>query len=693
MSVLYFIVQQTMYFAIPLLVVALGALYSERSGIVNIALEGIMILGAFVGVLLISSLGESAPAQLVFMLALLAAAAAGALYSLLLAWASIRLCADQIIGGTALNMFAPAFCIFAARGLFGAKQVNFAAPFFIAKVPLLSEIPVLGPCLFTNCYLSTYVGFVLLLLLGFVLKKTRFGLRLCACGENPEAAASAGIDVSRMRYAGVLLSGLLGGAGGAIFVVTTSTCFSSTVVGYGFLALAVLIMGRWKPAGILLASFFFGALKAVSSAYSGIPVLAGLGLPSEIYKLLPYVLTLLVLAFSAKSSLAPKAEGKPYDDGRGFMGSGSWKRRSLLACGMVILLVCGIGLARVAALQKQADRSVSGGYGADIALLIRSGGSIDDKGYMQGAWDGVLSFSERTGQTRKYYETKDSSSKGISDAIRLSVLGGAKTIIATDDDFNHALYEAQDTYPDVHFISLTGVPTDPLTGEQRMSENFVGLDFAEGQAGFLAGYAAVSEGYRSLGFMGGMAVPAVISFGYGYLAGADYAAQELGLEPGSVQVRYCYTGTFNPSPEVLSMASSWYSDGVEVIFACGGLIGSSIMKAAENNGGKVIGVDTDQSGDSPTVITSAMKYVDTGMLAALEAFEDDSFQGGCQIALDAKTNAVGLPLETSQFDNFTEEQYQAIYAKLAAGEIDIPDDTRADSVDELPLACLTVKVS
>ena len=315
MSVLYFIIQQTMYFAIPLLIVAIGAMYSERSGVINIALEGIMVMGAFVGIFFINIFQERISGQTLLILAVLIAGAVGGIFSLLHAFASINMKADQTISGTALNMFAPAFAIYAARMIQGSQQIPFTDTFYIAKVPVLGSIPVIGPMFFQNCYITTFIGIVIFLVAAFVIKKTRFGLRLRACGEHPGAADSVGVNVGRIRYAGVIISGVLAGIGGLVFVVPTSTNFNATVAGYGFLAIAVLIFGQWRSNKILMAAFFFGIMKTLASAYSAIPVLKSLPIPNEIYKTIPYVATLIVLIFSSKKSQAPRAEGIPYDKG------------------------------------------------------------------------------------------------------------------------------------------------------------------------------------------------------------------------------------------------------------------------------------------------------------------------------------------------------------------------------------------
>ena len=303
-----------MFFSIPLLIVALGGMFSERSGVINIALEGIMVMGAFISIGFINVFQDRLSGQGLFLLAFLVAAA-GAVFSLLHAFASVNLKADQTISGTALNMFAPAFALFMARMVQGKSQVPFTDTFHIEKVPVLGDIPVIGPMFFRNCYLSTYIGIFIFIAASVLISRTRFGLRLRACGEHPQAADSVGINVYKIRYAGVLISGVLAGVGGLIFVIPTSTNFNASVAGYGFLALAVLIFGQWRTKGILGAAFFFGVLKTLASAYSGIPVIKDLPIPNEIYKMLPYVVTLIVLAFSSGKSKAPKAEGIPYDKG------------------------------------------------------------------------------------------------------------------------------------------------------------------------------------------------------------------------------------------------------------------------------------------------------------------------------------------------------------------------------------------
>jgi len=316
MNMVYFIMQHTMFFMIPLMIVALGGLFSERSGVVNIALEGKMIMGAFTGVLFLSTFQGTLPIQALLLLGLLVALCTGVLVSVFHAYAAVNLRANQIISGVAINMFAAAFAVYVARLLTGTQNLHFPNNLFrIESVPLLGNIPVIGPLFFQNTFITTYLGLAILAISVFVLYKTKFGLRLRACGEHPQAADSVGISVAKMRYAGVLISGALAGMGGLVWILPISNVFSGTVEGYGFLALAVLIFGGWRPMKVLFAAFFFGIMQTIASSYSAIPFLLELGIPAHFYRMAPYVATLIVLAFTSKKTIAPKAVGQPYDKG------------------------------------------------------------------------------------------------------------------------------------------------------------------------------------------------------------------------------------------------------------------------------------------------------------------------------------------------------------------------------------------
>lgn len=313
MNIFYFLIQQTMFFTIPLLIVGLGGMFSEKSGVVNIALEGIMIIGAFFSIFFIKYFQDILSGQLLIILAIIVAGLSGGIFSLLHAFAAINLKADQVISGTALNMFAPAFAIFTARMIQGVQQINFIDSFHISKVPILGDIPIIGDMFFKNSYITTYIGFLIFIITFIVINKTKFGLRLRACGEHPQAADSVGINVYKIRYAGVIISGVLAGIGGLVFIIPTSTNFNASVAGYGFLALGVLIFGQWKTGRIFIASIFFGLMKTLSSAYTSIPILKDLPISNEVYKMIPYISTLIVLTFLSKNSQAPRAVGLAYD--------------------------------------------------------------------------------------------------------------------------------------------------------------------------------------------------------------------------------------------------------------------------------------------------------------------------------------------------------------------------------------------
>lgn len=302
-------------YTIPLLITALGALYCERSGVINIGLDGFMIIGSFSGALTILKLQDSMPnSTLPLWIGLAVAFIVGMLFSLLHAFASINLNADQTISGTAINMMAGAITIFLARTIAGSGRIRIKSGFYPMDIPLLSQIPVIGDLFFKKTYITTWLALAILLISTFLIYKTRFGLRLRSCGEHPQAADAAGINVYRMRYIGVLLSGGLSALGGAIILVTYSGEFNGSVAGLGFLALAALIFGQWKPLGILGATFFFGIATTIANVSSVIPALGSI--PPVLLKVFPYVVTLIALVLFSKSSQAPKASGEPFDSGK-----------------------------------------------------------------------------------------------------------------------------------------------------------------------------------------------------------------------------------------------------------------------------------------------------------------------------------------------------------------------------------------
>ena len=296
----------TLLYSVVLMLVALGGMFSERSGIINIALEGIMVVGGLVGVLVTSAMNTCSPVMIVTV-SILAAGLAGIVYSLLLAFASINLKADQTIGGTALNILATAIAMVIAKRVNGTQS---------PKLDYLN-----GPFIFEikGLTLNWFIvlGIVLLVAAYVLLYKTRLGLRLRSFGEHPQAADSVGINVYKMRYTGVIFSGLLGGIGGFAYIAPAvqSWNFEMGVAGMGFLALAVMIFGQWKPFRILFAALFFSLFRAMANIADSIPFLAQLHWPKEIYNMMPFIASMVVLALTSKKSRAPKAEGIPYDKG------------------------------------------------------------------------------------------------------------------------------------------------------------------------------------------------------------------------------------------------------------------------------------------------------------------------------------------------------------------------------------------
>jgi basic membrane protein A len=314
--------------------------------------------------------------------------------------------------------------------------------------------------------------------------------------------------------------------------------------------------------------------------------------------------------------------------------------------------------------------------------LITDVGDIDDKSFNQGSWEGVVDFAEENNKTHKYYRPTAIGTDPYLASIELAVEGGARVIVTPGFLFETPIFFAQDEFPTTSFILLDGVPNDGNFASEtnpnavpvfRTEDNVMSILYAEEQAGFLAGYAAVREGHRNLGFMGGLAVPAVVRFGIGFAQGANTAATELSIvQP--ISLRYHYTGDFAANPKNRTTADTMFQQGVSVIFAAGGAVGQSVMAAAEATpSGKVIGVDINQGKDSTRVITSALKGLGASVQQALAGFFDGEFRGGETVIFDASNGGIGLPTDTEsfRFERFTIAQYNAIFAKLANGTIDV----------------------
>ncbi|MCL2363315.1 MAG: BMP family ABC transporter substrate-binding protein [Defluviitaleaceae bacterium] len=300
--------------------------------------------------------------------------------------------------------------------------------------------------------------------------------------------------------------------------------------------------------------------------------------------------------------------------------------------------------------------------------------TLDDGSFNQGSADGARRFVAAHGGSFRFMQPHEPTVEARLDIFLDAIENGADVLVLPGFHFAQAAYEAQAMFPNTHFIVVDSGPSG------APASNLVGLLYAEHQSGFLAGYAAVREGFTQLGFMGGNPVPAVVRFGHGFLQGADYAAQAMGLEPGTVNVNFHYLGGFGASPEITASANVWYADGTEVIFVAAGAAGNSVAAAAEASNAWMIGVDVDQYHLSPRVITSAMKSLEGTIYEMLVDIMNGNFRGGQIITFDASTNGVALPMNNSRFSTFTQAQYDAIFAAVAGGSVNInnaghPDDT------------------
>lgn len=316
MEMIFQMIPSTLMVATPIIICALGGLFSERSGVVNIALEGMMMVGGFAGATVCVLLEPTALGAWAPWIAIVVGMIAGCIYSLLLCVSAINFRADQTIAGTALNLLAGGLTIYLCQIIFGQQRTQTFVRGIskIRQIPLLADIPVVGE-MFKGIYPSVLIAFVLVLVTWYVVFKTPFGLRLRSCGENPQASASMGISVMRMRYTGVLVSGAFAGLAGAILVLTSGTQYTaSSVHGIGFISIAALIFGKWNPWGVLGAGIFFGFSQTIGVYASMIPILNLM--PSEFFSCIPYVLTVIALVIFAGKSVGPKAAGEIYDAGK-----------------------------------------------------------------------------------------------------------------------------------------------------------------------------------------------------------------------------------------------------------------------------------------------------------------------------------------------------------------------------------------
>lgn len=357
------------------------------------------------------------------------------------------------------------------------------------------------------------------------------------------------------------------------------------------------------------------------------------------------------------------------------MDKGNKKQLTILCLIIVLsLLLTGKG---ITAGKRKSDR-----LGADISLCTIATG-IFDKSYNESTWNTLMDLNgEYPELDINYYTPKEQKDSDLMGILRMASKGDPEIIITSSFQYGRSVGKAQYLYPDINYLFIDSVPIDEY-GNEDIAENTIAVSFVEQESGFLAGYAAVKDGYRNLGFVGGMAIPSVRKFGYGFLYGANEAAKDLGLPKGSVEIKYTYVGTFNPSPEIMSLATSWYEGGTEVIFPAAGGGSASVIKAAEQSGKKVIGVDSDMSEESETVITSAMKDVSSVLRQIIIEYMEDDFYGGVNKVFSAKDHGVGLPMETSRFREFDQKQYEEIFQRIVDGEFEM--ETDVESPEDLKL--------
>ena len=355
---------------------------------------------------------------------------------------------------------------------------------------------------------------------------------------------------------------------------------------------------------------------------------------------------------------------------------------AMAGCMALSLAACGGSSASTAESTATSTEATSeaaaSGSKTDVAF-VTDVGNIDDQSFNQYTWQGVQDFCSANSLNANYYRPTEDSDAARLEQMDNAVNDGAKAVVVAGYLFGSSIAEAQAKYPDVQFLALD-VSTADL-GDKAPTSNTALITYKEEQAGYLAGYAAVTDGYKELGFLGGMAVPAVIRYGYGFVQGADAAAKEIGAT--DVNIKYWYSGGFAATDEVKNKMDGWYSEGTEVVFACGGPVCESCDAAAQANGGKMIGVDVDQSGRFDTVVTSATKGLAESVNEALTDALNNGWKftdayAGKQTVLGAAENCVGLPMSTSKFTKFTQEQYDTMYAAIVDGSLVIDDSFDVD---------------
>lgn len=324
--------------------------------------------------------------------------------------------------------------------------------------------------------------------------------------------------------------------------------------------------------------------------------------------------------------------------------------------------------------------------------LVTDVGNIDDKSFNEAAWNGVKAYGDANKVNYAYYRPSEDSTAARVETIGTAIEKGAKVVVCPGYLFETAIYEVQSKYPDVQFLLLDGEPHTEDYATYKTESNVHCILYKEEQAGYLAGYAAVMDGYTKLGFCGGMAVPAVVRYGYGFVQGADAAAAKLGLAKDAVQINYWYSGDFKATDDVRTKMDGWYTGGTEVVFACGGGIYLSVVAAAEAASAKVIGVDVDQSAVSPVIITSAMKELALSVQQSLKALYDNKMKwpadyAGKTATLGAPEGDVGLPTakDSWRLTTFTVDQYKALFDELVKGTVVVDNSSDAEKTPTVAL--------
>lgn len=351
-----------------------------------------------------------------------------------------------------------------------------------------------------------------------------------------------------------------------------------------------------------------------------------------------------------------------------------WRKQMKKLFSSVLVVLLALTLTACSGGEKAQD-----GKGAEIAL-ITDVGTIDDRSFNQGSYEGVKQYGDENKVTYTYYRPVAKDDEAYFNEIEKAITeGGAKVVVMPGFLFANAAFRAQQEFPDVNFIFVDGAPSETPQSEPVIGPNMYSVVWEEQQAGFLAGYAAVKDGYTKLGYIGGMKVPAVEKFGLGYVYGANHAAEELGI---TVDMMYKYSGTFEASQEVQMLASGWYASGTEVIFVSAGGAGPSVFKAAEDKEAKVIGVDVDQAGESETIITSALKELQLAVYEGLKAHYDGKFPGGTQHAYNINDDGVGLPKNFDRFKTFKQEDLDKVIADMKADKDGVTSAIKKQHADD-----------